>query len=167
MPCTIKLSTRAICAIGVLARAGRAAIAAMITAAALVGPAFAQAACPVINGVYEMNATLDGVPKILSQVMFTRVERGVFSYTVSKDVNTGYQVADGNWRPFQSGGVSGKLRYTCIGNNTLQKDTVSDDGKLWGHFKYTLIDEKHLRYESAAKERNGVYKWMSFTRSSK
>ena len=111
--------------------------------------------CPVINGKYSYIEHVDGVPtRRHSVTMFTRAERGVFSYTVDK--NGTFQVADGVARPGTARGFDVTYRLTCLeGTLVFETTIVGSDAK--DVRKYAALSEKELLVETGNSGSSGVY----------
>jgi hypothetical protein len=118
----------------------------------LVLPAFAEASCPVINGSYVMDGEKDGKPTRFTLKMFTRIERGVFSYSVP----SGFQVADGKPHPLKHGNAEGVLSYSC-GHGSLIQETQEYGSDFVLRKKITPLSKMELRVEYNVPGRDGIY----------
>jgi hypothetical protein len=115
------------------------------------------AKCPVINGLYHMEVPRsDGMVTIHRIERYTRIESGIYSYTVDKEGS--FQAADGVARPIQVGSRPGKLRLTCI-DGALFHEVWADgfEKQTLVTNLYTIISSKELKRESSFTHLNGIY----------
>ena len=128
------------------------------TLAMFVVPALAEAAkCPVINGTFAMDTTVNGEAKRFGFRIFTKEERGVISY--GHGTENGFLPADGRWRPVVVKGVSAKTRNTCLDKRSVLIETMDDADSAITWAKITFLDVDNILYETEAErqERIGRY----------
>lgn len=119
----------------------------------LVLPSFAEASCPVINGKYVMDGEKDGKPVQFGLKIFTRVDRGVFSYVVVDDK---FQVADGKRRPFKNGNIEGEVSFACE-DGVLIHESKANGSDFVLRKRVKVLSRMEIQVEYNIPGRDGIY----------
>ena len=118
-------------------------------------PSFAQAAkCPVINGKFARIVERDGKFYRQTRVQYTRLERGVFSYSIDKENH--FQVADGIPRPVKFPDNEGTLSVSC-GNSSLVIISMENDATEPYRVEIKPVSETEIKIEETNPAKSGVY----------
>src|SRR5262245_42511406 len=121
---------------------------------ACVGPSLAEA-CPIINGKYSREVTVDGKRFLRSLTKFTRQAGKVFSYS-NEDATT-FRPADGVARPLRLGEREGTIKLSCSGNVLVEESQANNSDKVW-QVTYTLLSSSELSLGSNIPGAAGLYK---------
>lgn len=118
-------------------------------------PSYADASeCPLLNGAYRLTIPKDGYDFIYTITMETRVENGVYNYTI--DDGGDFLPADSKPRIIKVKNRVGKVAHACIKGSFLQ--VFQEDGtKIITRIKITPISESEWDVQSNLEDRSGIY----------
>ena len=86
---------------------------------------------------------------------FTRVERGVFSYVIDKEMH--FQVADGVARPVTVGERTGALAIYCGNNSVVLEGQTAGSTTAPYRMEATPLSETELKVEQTDATQSGIY----------
>jgi|GEM_PF-5138418 len=120
-----------------------------------IAPSFAQAGkCPVINGKFQRIVERDGQLFRQAFSQYTRVERGVISYSVGKE--DPFLVADGVPKLAKRGKWEGEVSHSCS-NGSLVIVSLESGANLPYRQELRPIGETELRVDETNPAMSGIY----------